>query len=48
MGYGFVGFKDVESTKKALKSMPAGFSLDGHALHIKSAGHGADEVERRS
>ena len=46
MGYGFVVFKGVESTKKALKSMQAGFSLDGHALHIKSAGRGADEVEK--
>ena len=46
MGYGFIGFKDVESTKKALKSMPAGFSLDGHALHVKFAGRGANEVEK--
>ncbi|KAF9014543.1 RNA-binding domain-containing protein [Hymenopellis radicata] len=30
MGYGFVGFKDVEGAKKAMKSMQ-GFNLDGHA-----------------
>ena len=45
MGYGFVGFKDVESARKALKSMQ-GFSLDGHALHVKFAGRGAEEVEK--
>lgn len=45
MGYGFVGFKDAESARKALKSMQ-GFSLDGHALHVKFAGRGADEVEK--
>ena len=42
MGYGFVGFKDVESAKKALKSIQ-GFVLDGHALHVKFAGRGAEE-----
>ncbi|KAJ7462021.1 hypothetical protein FB451DRAFT_1043900 [Mycena latifolia] len=46
MGYGFVGFKDVEGAKKALKSMQ-GFVLDGHALHVKFAGRGADEVETK-
>ncbi|KAJ6615636.1 hypothetical protein B0H10DRAFT_2164825 [Mycena sp. CBHHK59/15] len=35
MGYGFVGFKD---------SMQ-GFVLDGHALHVKFAGRGTEEVE---
>ncbi|KAJ6536704.1 hypothetical protein DFH09DRAFT_1178549 [Mycena vulgaris] len=42
MGYGFVGFKDVEGAKKAIKSMQ-GFVLDGHALHVKFAGRGAEE-----
>ncbi|KAJ3786386.1 hypothetical protein GGU10DRAFT_267157 [Lentinula aff. detonsa] len=42
MGYGFIGFKDVEGAKKAMKSMQ-GFVLDGHALHIKFAGRGTDE-----
>ncbi|KAF8916989.1 hypothetical protein CPB85DRAFT_1481797 [Mucidula mucida] len=41
MGYGFVGFKDVEGAKKAIKSMQ-GFNLDGHALHIKFAGRGTE------
>lgn len=42
MGYGFVGFKDVEGAKKALSSMQ-GFVLDGHSLHVKFAGRGAEE-----
>ncbi|GAW04850.1 pre-rrna processing protein [Lentinula edodes] len=42
MGYGFIGFKDVDGARKAMKSMQ-GFVLDGHALHIKFAGRGADE-----
>ncbi|ESK91484.1 pre-rrna processing protein [Moniliophthora roreri MCA 2997] len=42
MGYGFVGFKDAEGAKKAMKSMQ-GFVLDGHALHIKFAGRGQDQ-----
>jgi len=42
MGYGFVGFKDVDGAKKALKGMQ-GFVLDGHALHVKFAGRGAEE-----
>lgn len=41
MGYGFVGFKDVEGAKKAIKSMQS-FNLDGHALHIKFAGRGTE------
>jgi multiple RNA-binding domain-containing protein 1 len=45
MGYGFVGFKDVEGAKKAIKSMQ-GFVLDGHALHVKFAGRGAEETEK--
>ncbi|KAF7335305.1 Multiple RNA-binding domain-containing protein 1 [Mycena sanguinolenta] len=45
MGYGFVGFKDAEGAKKALKSMQ-GFVLDGHALHVKFAGRGAEEPEK--
>lgn len=45
MGYGFVGFKDAENAKKALKSMQ-GFVLDGHALHVKFAGRGAEEERK--
>lgn len=48
MGYGFVGFKDVEGARKALKSMQ-GFVLDGHALHLKFAGRGtADDTDHKS
>lgn len=42
MGYGFVGFKDVDAAKKAMKSMQ-GFALDGHALHVSFAGRGAED-----
>jgi multiple RNA-binding domain-containing protein 1 len=42
MGYGFVGFKDVEGAKRALKSMQ-GYVLDGHALSVRLAGRGAEE-----
>ncbi|KAF8809936.1 hypothetical protein BYT27DRAFT_6509543 [Phlegmacium glaucopus] len=42
MGYGFIGFKDAEAAKKALKSIH-GFVLDGHSLHVSFAGRGADE-----
>ncbi len=45
MGYGFVGFKDVEGAKGALKAMQ-GFVLDGHALHVKFAGRGAEEDQK--
>ncbi|PBK60975.1 RNA-binding domain-containing protein [Armillaria solidipes] len=45
MGYGFVGFKDVEGARKAMKSMQD-FVLDGHALHIKFAGRGAEDEGR--
>ena len=44
MGYGFIGFKDTEGAKKALKSIH-NFVLDGHALHVSFAGRGADESE---
>jgi len=44
MGYGFIGFKDTEAAKKALKSLH-GFVLDGHALHVSFAGRGADEPD---
>ncbi|KAF8870174.1 hypothetical protein BD779DRAFT_1581736 [Infundibulicybe gibba] len=47
MGYGFVGFKDVDGATKAMKSMQ-GFHLDGHALHVQFAGRGADEQEEKS
>lgn len=42
MGYGFVGFQDVDSAKKALKSTQ-GFVLDGHTLNVSFAGRGAEE-----
>ena len=45
MDYGFVGFKDVESAKKALKSMK-GFVLDGRAFHVKFIGKGAVEESK--
>ena len=47
MGYGFIGFKDTEGAKKALKSIH-NFVLDGHALHASFAGRGADEPEPKS
>lgn len=47
MGYGFVGFKTVEGAKKALKGMQ-GFTLDGHALHVKFAGRGTEEDESKN
>ncbi|KAF9486991.1 hypothetical protein BDN71DRAFT_1458960 [Pleurotus eryngii] len=43
MGYGFVGFKDVEGAQRGLKSMQD-YVLDGHALHVKFAGRGQEEV----
>lgn len=42
MGYGFVGFKDQDSAKQALRSMQ-GFVLDGHTLTVKFAGRGTEE-----
>jgi multiple RNA-binding domain-containing protein 1 len=45
MGYGFVGFKDPESAKKAMKSIQ-GFVLDGHELNVKFAGRGKEEMEK--
>ncbi|KAF7296138.1 hypothetical protein MKEN_01429100 [Mycena kentingensis (nom. inval.)] len=42
MGYGFVGFKEADGAKRAMKSMQ-GFVLDGHALHVKFAGRGTEE-----
>ncbi|KIK58792.1 hypothetical protein GYMLUDRAFT_245874 [Collybiopsis luxurians FD-317 M1] len=43
IGYGFVGFRDVEGAKKAIKGLQ-GYVLDGHALHVKFAGRvGGDE-----
>ena len=47
MGYGFIGFKDTDGAKKALKSIH-NFVLDGHALHVSFAGRGADEPEPKS
>ena len=46
MGYGFVGFKTVEGAKRALKGM-RGFTLDGHALHVKFAGRGTEEDDSK-
>jgi multiple RNA-binding domain-containing protein 1 len=46
MGYGFIGFKDVDSAKKALRSIQ-GFVLDGHSLHVKFAGRGVEEDEAK-
>ncbi|KAG6828468.1 hypothetical protein H0H92_007834 [Tricholoma furcatifolium] len=42
MGYGFIGFKDPESARKAMGSLQ-GFVLDGHSLSVKFAARGADE-----
>ncbi|KAH8101233.1 hypothetical protein BXZ70DRAFT_935079 [Cristinia sonorae] len=42
MGYGFVGFKDAEGARKAMKSMQ-GYVLDGHALVVKFAGRGTED-----
>ena len=47
MGYGFIGFKDTEAAKKALKSIH-NFVLDGHALHVSFAGRGAEEPDSKS
>ena len=47
MGYGFVGFKTVDGAKKALKGMQ-GFTLDGHALHVRLAGRGTEEDEPKN
>lgn len=47
MGYGFVGFKDPEAAKTAMKSMHS-FVLDGHALVVKFAGRGQDEDEGKA
>jgi len=44
MGYGFVGFKDVEGAKRALRSMQ-GYVLDGHSLSVRLAGRGAEATE---
>jgi len=45
MGFGFVGFKNVEDAKKAMRSMH-GFVLDGHSLVVKFAARGT-EVEKK-
>jgi multiple RNA-binding domain-containing protein 1 len=56
-GFGFVGFKDVEGAKKALKGIAAGTGsgagsgsreglvLDGHVLRVNFAGRGKEEME---
>jgi multiple RNA-binding domain-containing protein 1 len=47
MGFGFVGFKDKNDAKQALKALE-GFVLDGHALVVKFAQRGAEEVGTES
>ena len=44
MGYGFVGFKDVEGAKRALRSMQ-GYVLDGHSLSVRLAGRGVEPTD---
>lgn len=46
MGYGFVGFKDVEGARRALGSME-GVVVDGHKLSVKFAGRGVDEMDTK-
>ncbi|KAF9505781.1 hypothetical protein BS47DRAFT_1378243 [Hydnum rufescens UP504] len=45
MGYGFIGFKDPEAAKKAIKSVQ-GFNLDGHALQASFAQRGVDDTPK--
>ena len=44
MGYGFVGFKNVEAAQQAQKAME-GHVLDGHTLSVKFAKRGQDAEE---
>ena len=46
MGFGFVGFRNTEAARKALKGMH-GYVLDGHSLSVKFAGRGAEEQEEK-
>ena len=46
MGFGFVGFRNTEAARKALKGMH-GHVLDGHSLSVKFAGRGAEEQEEK-
>lgn len=51
-GFGFVGFKDVEAARKAMKGFnrqangTGSLVLDGHVLKISFAGRGREDVER--
>jgi multiple RNA-binding domain-containing protein 1 len=45
MGYGFIGFKDPEAAKKAIKSVQ-GFNLDGHTLQASFAQRGVDDASK--
>lgn len=47
MGYGFVGFKKKEDAAKALAGLQ-GFEVDGHALEVKFAQRGAEDVQRET
>lgn len=47
-GYGFVGFKDVEGAKKAIKGVGDSLVLDGHVLRVSFAGRGKEEMEKES
>lgn len=42
MGYGFAGFRDADSAKRAVKSME-GMVIEGHALTVKYAGRGTEQ-----
>lgn len=44
MGFGFVGFRSVESAQRALPGMQ-GAVVDGHALQVKFAKRGETEVK---
>jgi multiple RNA-binding domain-containing protein 1 len=47
-GFGFVGFKDVDAAKKAMKGFGSGgdgLVLDGHVLKVSFAGRGKEEAE---
>ena len=46
-GYGFIGLKDTEAAKKALKSIH-NFVLDGHVLYVLFTGRSAEEPGSKS
>lgn len=47
MGYGFVGFKTKKDATKAQAGLQ-GFEVDGHALEVKFAQRGAEDVQREN